>query len=144
MLENGGAGLLGKGTLTHVSQVRHMAGARWTRCIIAFVLVLATLAAAAAPHRHGLTQVFPDVPTSVAPHATIADADLLSGRTSGHEHPCGACARQQGLALAPSARPIAGPRAQTIVPVPAQFIAERPGQDPNVWLRGPPSATSFC
>ena len=111
---------------------------RALRFLIASGLAVLMIAAAAAPHLHALTKLG-------TPDSQLAlSAPDDSGGTRGHEYPCGACARQQGFALAPTTRHIAAPRAQLVHPAPAPTLAERTGLGPNVWLRGPPSATSAC
>jgi hypothetical protein len=111
---------------------------RAMRFLIASILGVLMIGTAAVPHQHALTQL-------AAPDSQLAlSAPDDSGGTRGHEYPCGACARQQGFALAPTTRHLAAPRAQMVHPAPAPGLAERTGQGPNVWLRGPPSATSAC
>jgi hypothetical protein len=112
------------------------------RFLIASILGVLMIAAAAVPHQHALSQRLAAVAGSDSELALSAPDD--SGGTRGHEYPCGACARQQGFVLAPTTRHIAAPRAQMVHPASAPALAERTGQGPNVWLRGPPSATSAC
>ncbi|HEX8151553.1 MAG TPA: hypothetical protein VF698_00445 [Thermoanaerobaculia bacterium] len=114
----------------------------FTRSLIASLLVLLTVASAAAPHRHRL----PQPPASAEAHlaASLSNAGELSRTASGHEDPCAACARQHGFGLAPLVRLAGAPRTHAMPLTPAPRVAERTGQGPNVWLRGPPASTSSC
>jgi hypothetical protein len=119
-----------------------MSGAGWTRLLVASALVFLTVVTAAVPHRHSFAQGLLTIAAADAPARFTTDD--LDAATRGHEYPCDACARQRGFGLAPSIRLAAAPRAEAVLPAPAPSIAERSGQGPNVWLRGPPSATSVC
>ena len=103
------------------------------------MLVVLTVATSAVPHTHSLAPR-PTTLTGVESSLTVAD----EGGARNHERPCSACARQEGLVLAPSLESAGAPATQTVLLPPAPLVAERSGQGPNVTLRGPPASTSSC